>query len=213
MKTALVIGSSGLVGSHLTQQLLDSPNYQKVIVLNRKACGLHHAKLEERLINFDAPQLQGLVANDVYCAIGTTLKKAGSKEAQYKIDCEYPAVLAGLLKQQGATQFMLVSSIGANAKSGNFYLRTKGELEGKLSGLGYKTLVIARPSFILGNRAEFRAGEKIGIVLMKLVSPLLLGGLKKYRGVQASAIAACLIREALKDMPGERTIESDRIAR
>lgn len=211
MKTAVVIGASGLVGSLLTKQLLQSSHYGKVVLLNRKASGLSHAKLQEKQIDFDAPDLTDVQADDVYCAIGTTLKKAGSKEAQYKIDCLYPARLAGLLLKQGATRFLLVSSIGANAQSGNFYLRTKGELEQQLMALKFPSLVIVRPSFILGDREEFRAGEKIGIVLMKVFSPLLLGGLKKYRGVEATAIAACLIQQAVSGQNGTLILESNQI--
>lgn len=211
MKTAVVLGASGLVGSMLTKGLLQSSHYGKVILLNRKSSVLSHPKLQEKQINFDAPDLTDVQADDVFCAIGTTLKKAGSKEAQYKIDCLYPAKLAGLLRKQGASRFLLVSSIGANAQSGNFYLRTKGELEQQLMALQFPSLVIARPSFILGDRAEFRAGEKIGIVLMKVFSPLLLGGLRKYRGVEASAIASCLISQAVSGQSGTLILESDQI--
>ena len=211
MKTAVIIGASGLVGSHLCEQLLASPHYSKVILLNRRPTEINHSKLEEKIIDFENPDLKGLIADDVFCAIGTTIKKAGSKEAQYKIDCKYPSHLASILKEQGAKQFLLVSSIGANAASTNFYLRTKGELENNIKAIGFETSIIVRPSFILGQRKEFRLGEKIGIVMMRILSPLMLGSLKKYRGVKAEAIAAKLITSANSGLSKHHIIESDAI--
>lgn len=211
MKTAVIIGSSGLVGSHLCDQLLDSPHYSRVILFNRRPTEIKHSKLEEKIIDFDKPDLKGLTADDVFCAIGTTIKKAGSKEAQHKIDCEYPSRLAAILKEQGAKQFLLVSSIGANAASANFYLRTKGELENNIKALGFETSIIIRPSFILGQRKEFRLGEKIGIVLMRILSPLMLGSLKKYRGVNAEAIASKLLVCANSGLSKHLVVESDAI--
>ena len=211
MKTALVIGASGLVGTELCKQLLASSAYNQVILLNRKASGISHPKLSEKLINFDAPDLQGIMGDDVFCAIGTTLRKAGSKQNQFRIDCEYPTTLAALLKGQGFKRFLLVSSIGADANSGNFYLRTKGQLEKNIIDLGYDYICIARPSILLGDRKEFRAGEKFAIVLMRILAPLMLGPLKPYRPVQASRVAAALIREANSAKKGGDVLESDRL--
>jgi uncharacterized protein YbjT (DUF2867 family) len=196
MRTAMVIGATGLVGGHLTEQLCADSTYDKVVVLSRRKLEQQHPKIEVRVIDFDKPDPAMVKADDVFCAIGTTLKKAGSKENQYRIDCEYPAKLAALAKQNGTETFVLVSSIGADAASGNFYLRTKGELEEKLKQTGFKRLIILRPSFILGDRKEFRAGEKIGILLAKALKSLMVGKLRKYRGVQATAIAAKMIAAA-----------------
>lgn len=212
MKTALVIGSSGLVGSELLKQLLESPAYSSVIVLNRKKSPLQHPKQIERLINFDAPDLQGISGDDIFCAIGTTIRKAGSKAAQFRVDCEYPSTLAALLKNQGFKRFMLVSSIGADPDASNFYLRTKGQLEKNLTALNYEALFILRPSILLGQRKEFRFGEKFAIILMQFLRPLMIGPMKKYRGVQASAVAATLIRCAISDEKGTHILESDQIA-
>lgn len=211
MKTALVIGSTGLVGSHLVRQLCDSKHYLKVILLNRRASEYKHLKLEEKIIDFEKPDLENISVDDVFCAIGTTIKKAGSKEAQYRIDCEYPAHLASLLKTKGSKQFVLVSSIGANSASSNFYLKTKGQLEDKLNALNFDSCIVLRPSFIMGERKEFRLGEKVALIVLKLVTPLMLGGLKKYRGINASDIAAKMISSANLNQIGFQIIESNMI--
>lgn len=211
MKTAIIIGSTGLVGSHLVEQLIRSKYYSKIILLNRRKSTYNHSKIEEQVINFDQPDLNSVLGEDVFCAIGTTIKKAGSKEAQFKIDCEYPSQLAKLLHSKNAKQFILVSSIGANINSGNFYLRTKGQLEKNIEALNYGACLILRPSFILGHRNEFRLGEKIGIIFMKVLAPLMLGPIKKYKGVQASDIATKMIAVANENFKGKHVFESDSI--
>lgn len=210
MRTAMVIGATGLVGGHLVETLKTSV-YEKVIVISRRPVKYDHPKIEVRVIDFDNPDKELIKCDDLFCAIGTTLKKAGSKENQYRIDCEYPSTLASLAKQNGARKFVLVSSIGANPDSSNFYLRTKGDLEERLRKLNFQTLIITRPSFILGDRSEFRLGEKIGIVIAKFLNPLMFGPLKKYRGKQATSIAERMVAEALKDQKGEIVLESDKI--
>lgn len=211
MKTAIIIGSTGLIGSELLSQLQSSSHYNKIILLNRRSSGIKHEKVEERIINFDAPDLHGISGQDVFCAIGTTLRKAGSKPAQFKIDCEYPSTLAALLKAQGVKQFLLVSSIGADENASNFYLKTKGQLEKNITQLQFENTVIVRPSILLGKRKEFRLGEKIAIVLMQALSPLMLGSFKKYRGVQAAKVAAKMISSANSGVKGLHIIESDKI--
>ncbi len=211
MKTAIVIGATGLVGANLVNKLNDSKIYDKVILLVRRKTELNHLKLEEKIIDFDTIDPDIVKADDIFCAIGTTLKKAGSKENQYKIDCEYPSKIAQLGKQNGVKQFLLVSSIGANKDSSNFYLRTKGELEEKIAALNYDTFIVMRPSFIIGDRKEFRLGEIIGIFFASLFRPLMLGGLKKYRGVHAIVIAKKMIKMANDNLKGKIIVESDKI--
>ena len=211
MKTAIVIGATGLVGAYLVNELNDSKLYNKVIILVRRKTDLNHLKLEERIIDFENIDASIIKGDDIFCAIGTTLKKAGSKENQYKIDCEYPFKIAQLAKENNVKQFILVSSIGADAKSTNFYLRTKGELEEKISTLNFNAFIVLRPSFILGDRKEFRLGEKIGIFFAILLGPLFIGGLKKYKGVNAKVIAKKMIRLANENLSGKQIIESDKI--
>jgi uncharacterized protein YbjT (DUF2867 family) len=211
MKTAIVIGATGLVGVNLVGKLNDSKAYEKVILLVRRKTELNHLKIEEKIIDFDTIDADLVKADDIFCAIGTTLKKAGSKENQYKIDCEYPATIAKMGRQNGVKQFILVSSIGADKNSSNFYLRTKGELEEKIAELNYESFIVVRPSFIIGDRKEFRLGEIIGIFFASLFRPLMLGKLKKYRGVHAISIAKKMVKLANENLKGKIIVESDKI--
>jgi uncharacterized protein YbjT (DUF2867 family) len=208
MKTAVVIGATGLVGGHLVEQLGKDIGYERIVVLSRRKLQYLNPKVIVHVIDFDAPDASVIKGDHIFCAIGTTIKKAGSKENQYRIDCEYPARIAEIARNNGAEKFILVSSIGANPNSGNFYLRTKGELEEKLKKLQFKSLIILRPSFILGKRKEFRLGEKIAIVLSNALNPLMIGKLRRYRGMQASAIAGRMIKEAKKENPQIDVIDS-----
>lgn len=211
MKTAIVIGATGLVGANLVNELIESKNYEKIILLVRRKTELNHLKLQEKVIDFNTIDADLVKADDVFCAMGTTLKKAGSKENQYKIDCEYPAKIAQMGKQNGVKQFILVSSIGADKNASNFYLRTKGELEEKISGLNFEAFIIVRPSFIIGDRKEFRLGEIIGIFFAAILKPLMVGKLKKYRGVYAVNIAKKMIKLANENLKGKIVVESDKI--
>jgi uncharacterized protein YbjT (DUF2867 family) len=211
VRTAIVLGSTGLVGSELVKILTATDFYGSVLLLNRRASGYAHPKLSETIIDFDAPVLDGIHGEDLYCAIGTTLRKAGSKAAQFTIDCEYPTKIARMLRAQGTRQMILVSSVGADPQAATFYLRTKGQLETNLMGMAFESTVILRPSFLVGQRAEFRAGEAVAIAAMKLLSPLMLGAFRKYRGIEANKVAARMVAEANAGVAGVRIIESYRI--
>ncbi len=212
MKKALIIGATGLIGSMLTEALLRDDTFDEVHLLVRRSLPLSHPKLKQQLFDFDHPQVDLIQGEVLFCAMGTTLRKAGSQAAQYKIDCLYPFEVAKNAKQQGIKQFILVSSIGADAQSSNFYLRTKGDLEEKLKSLAFDSLVLVRPSLIMGERQERRLGEKIAMTLMPLLNPLLIGKLRKYRGVAAERIVATLIEQAKLGTKGITSIESDQIA-
>jgi uncharacterized protein YbjT (DUF2867 family) len=207
-KTALLLGATGLVGNQLLEQLLDDARYESVVALGRRPLDRQHPKLRQEIIDFDHPDPAKIKGDDLFCALGTTLRKAGSKEAQYRIDCTYPYEIGKIARQNGVRQYLLVSSLGADAQSSNFYLRTKGDLEAKIETLGFDNFVTARPSFLLGKRSEFRLGEKIGIVLAQGFAFLIP---KKYRGIQASKVAAALIEMANRDLSGVQVLESDRL--
>lgn len=211
MKTAIIIGATGLVGSTLVKQLLDNPNYSKVVLLLRKPLNISHSKLIQEVINFDELDASKIVGDDLFCAMGTTLAKAGSKENQYRIDCTYPYEIGKIAKVNGVKQFILVSSAGANFESSNFYLRTKGDLEKKIQSIGFQNFISVRPSMLLGDRQESRLGEKIGKAAFNLLSPLMFGSLRKYRSVEASDVAKSMQKFANQELNGVKYVEYDDI--
>lgn len=200
MKTALLAGSTGLTGKYTLDILLKSEIYEKIIIPVRKKTGIEHTKLFQIEINYDklSEYKDDLKADDIFCCLGTTIRKAGSKEEFYKVDFKYVYDIAELCIKNGAKTFSLISSIGADKNSGNFYLKVKGEIEDAVIKLGYDTTNIFRPSFLKGKRNESRSGERAGIFLMQLLSPLLLGPLKKYRPINAETVAEVMVKEAQK---------------
>jgi uncharacterized protein YbjT (DUF2867 family) len=213
MKTALIIGSTGLIGSHLLDLLLESTEYGKVITFVKRDSGIQHPKLEQHIIDFDKPETyKELVAgDDFFCSIGTTIKNAGSQDAFKKVDFGYPKEFAAIALLNNVKQFFLISSLDALSTSSNFYLKTKGEIEDFLKKSFFETIVILRPSLLLGNRKEFRLGEKIGAFFMKLFSFAFTGKIKKYKPIQSEAVAKAMFDIAQKNYKGFHIIESDEI--
>jgi uncharacterized protein YbjT (DUF2867 family) len=197
MKTAIVIGASGLVGSYVTLKLLDDFRYSKVKVFVRNSFDISHPKLEEHVIDFDKLELwkEYLTGDELYSALGTTIKKAGSKEAQYKIDFTYQYEVAKAAAENGVKKYMLVSSAGANYKSSNFYLRIKGSLDEKVQQLSFDQICIFRPSILVGLRSEKRFGESIGIKIAGTITKI-IPALKKYRPINASKVAEAMLTSA-----------------
>ena len=204
-RSALLLGSTGLTGGILLDLLLASPEYTKVIIYVRKPTGLNHPKLKEQIINYESID-SAVSADDVFCCLGTTIKIAKTKEAFEKVDLDYPLKIASLQHKAGSKQFLVVSAMGANATSSIFYSRTKGLMEKGLTEIGFESLYIFRPSFIVGDRKEERMGEKIGIIISAILSPLMIGPLKKYKPVKAADIALNMIKYALKNEKGKQVI-------
>lgn len=202
LKTALVLGATGLVGKTLVEQLCTDHRYQTVTCLLRKPLSkdfftTNVAKVQPIVVDFENLQdYQGYFGCDhIYLCLGTTIKKAGSKSAFRKVDFEYVHIAAQLAKSQRAGSFVWISSVGANAKSTNFYLRVKGELENAILNMsGLHNASAVRPSLLLGEREEMRPAEKLGSILSPFLSVLLVGGLSKYKPVQAADVAAQMIR-------------------
>jgi uncharacterized protein YbjT (DUF2867 family) len=213
VKTALIIGSTGLIGSQLLHSLLDSQDYLKVITFVKRDTGIKHKKLTQHIINFDAPDTYKnlIVGDDLFCTIGTTIKKAGSKEAFRKVDFEYPSQFATFALQNKVKQFLIISSLGADSKSGNFYLKTKGEIQEFLKNCNFQSVAVLQPSLLLGNRTEFRLGEKVGAFFMKTLSFLFLGNLKKYKPIESKTVAKALLKIAQTNNIGFKVYESDAI--
>ena len=210
-RTALLLGATGLVGSELLTLLLADTEYRQVTVLVRRNLPQTHPKLVQRVVDFkDLPKAaDAYKVDDVFCCLGTTIKKAGSQEAFRVVDYTYPLESAKLAARQGAGQYLLITALGANAKSSVFYNRVKGEVEEAIGKLPLKSLHIFRPSLLLGNRQESRTGEKIAIAVMKPLGFLLAGPLKKYRGIQARTVAQAMLRTAKQSVAGRHAYNSD----
>ncbi len=192
-KSAVLIGATGLVGSELLQLLLNDDRYSKVKVFHRRTTGISHSKLEEQVINFHEMRIwKHLISGDeLFSALGTTIKAAGSKEAQYEVDFEYQYDVAKIGFENGIRRYALVSSMGATQSTKNFYLNMKGKLDNKVKELGFDKLLIVRPSLLTGNRKEKRIGEVVSEPLLKIGT--LLPPLKKYMPIHARDVAKALI--------------------
>ena len=209
-KIALVIGATGLIGDQLTRKLCQLAHYERVKVLVRKPLGWQHPRLQEIQFDFDNPNGLLTQADDIFCCLGTTMKKAGSKEAFRKVDYQYPMDVARLGREQGATQFSIVTSMGADPNSMFYYNRVKGDVERDLATLNYPALLIFRPSLLLGTRSESRLGEKIGEGVMKLLNPLIPA---KYKAIKSGTVAEAMYDKAQLGLMGRHVFESDAIGK
>ncbi|WP_400192140.1 NAD-dependent epimerase/dehydratase family protein [Hymenobacter sp. B81] len=214
-KTALIAGATGLVGSYLLPLLLQSDRYAKVISIGRRALPLVHPKLEQRVVDFERLEdlRLSLIADDVYCCLGTTMQQAGSREAFYRVDYLYVVKLAALTASNFAAQFMVVSAMGADADSRIYYNRVKGDMEAAVRQTPFRAVHIFRPSLLLGQRSAQRTGEKLGALVLKVLNPLLIGPLRPYRAISAEAVAQGMLNAARQEGGGVRTYSSDVIAR
>lgn len=207
-RSALVAGGTGLVGGHLLRLLGSDAHYRQVTSLARRA-GPTPAGVDIQIVDFEKlDQLTLPGADDAFCCLGTTRKTAGSDDAFRRVDFDYVVAFARLAKRSGATRFMLVSSVGASSSSPLLYSRTKGECEEAIKAIGFNTVVILQPSFLIGDRGEKRGGEAIGMLLFNLIKPVLVGPFRKYAPVDASAVARTLVREASTASTGVSIVDS-----
>jgi uncharacterized protein YbjT (DUF2867 family) len=192
-RIALVAGSSGLVGGQLLPLLLESPLYARVHALSRRPLPFDHPRMANRVVRFEASlqvQLKGLKCQDAFCCLGTTMREAGSQAAFRAVDHDLVLEFAQLALACGAQRMVVVSAVGADAGSKNFYLRVKGEMEKALEGVGFAALDIMQPALLLGARRELRPLELGAQLAMRLVNPLLLGGWARWRAIAAATVAA-----------------------
>jgi len=210
-KTAIVIGATGLVGSEVLNLLLKDDRYQTVKVFHRRNTGTSHPKLEEHIINFEEiSEWKHLVTGDeLYSALGTTIKKAGSQEAQYTVDFTYQYETAKAAAENGVKKYSLVSSAGANHQSRMFYSRLKGELDEAVKELPFEVITVLRPSILDGDRSEKRPAEKFGLLMARLFTKI--PGLKKYQPILAQKVAVGMINSLHKCPPGYHVFELDEI--
>lgn len=190
MKTAIVLGATGLIGKKVTEHLLKNDNYSTVIILVRKPLNINHPKLKQHIFYYDAIDNTLLKGDDLFCCLGTTIKTAGSKEAFRKVDLDYVVNVAKASKVNGINHFAVISAMGANKNSTVFYNQIKGEMEESIKAVGFNSTYIIRPSLLLGDRKEFRFGELIGKFFMITLSFLIP---KKYRAIYDVQVAFAMI--------------------
>lgn len=209
MRTALIAGASGLTGKQCLYQLLENNHYDKVIALVRNTLPLKHPKLQQVIMDYGKPETFAIAADDVFCCLGTTIKKAGSKEQFRLVDYTYPLRLAEQSLAKGARQFVVISALGADATSSIFYNQVKGEMEAALSRLGFESVKILQPSLLLGARNEFRLGERIAQLILRPLGLLFIGPLKKYKPIPALTLAKAMVAVSLNEEKGVRKYENN----
>jgi uncharacterized protein YbjT (DUF2867 family) len=204
--TAIVIGATGLIGNSLVKQLLNDSSFSKITILVRTWDDFSHPKLEVIPVNFnnlDELRRKLPIGKAIFCCIGTTQKKVkGDKDAYRKIDFDIPVNIAQLGIEKGYRQYLLVSAVGANSQSSNFYLRLKGQVEEAICKLPFESITIFRPSVLIGNRKENRIGERIGIALVKIFSFLLTGKRSIYKAIHADNVARAMLVSATLNKKG-----------
>ena len=191
----LLAGASGLTGGYALDQLLGAPDIARVVAVSRRSLTREHPRLANRIVQFDRleAQLKGATCNAALCCLGTTLRKAGSRERFRAVDIDSVLSFARAARAADARRFVVISSVGADPSSRNFYLRTKGEMEEDLEGVGFESLDILQPSMLLGWRAEMRPLELTSRLLMPLLNPLLRGRYAPYRAIPAKTVAAAML--------------------
>ena len=213
MRTALIFGSSGLVGGYVLNHIIKDTNYSKIKLFVRSDPQINDGKVE--IIKTDFYNLpkhkEEIVGDDCFVCIGTTKQNSPDKTEYRRVELEIPKEIAKIAKSNSVSSFIFVSALYANSKSSGDYIRFKGLVEEELKRLNFPKLVIMRPSFLLGNRKEKRVGEKIGILVFKILSPLLLGPIKKMRPIHSATVAKAMIKVANEDLQ-KNTFESNEIA-
>ena len=213
MRRAVIMGASGMVGSHLLRLLLESPEVESVTALGRRALPQTHAKLRSATVDFaDAAAMKAALeearAEELFCCLGTTINKAGSQAAFRAVDFDAPLNFAKAGLAAGGQQYSICTAAGADPHSRIFYSRVKGELELALHGLAFpRGIKIARPSMLLGHREENRTAEKILMPVMKALAPICKGPLWKYRPIAAESVARAMLNAAFREPPGDRVYE------
>lgn len=207
MRSAIVVGATGLVGSQLIKFLCESEQYVSITAIARRKLDYEHAKLTVKVRLFDRLEESDIdFADELFCCLGTTMKKAGSREEFEKVDVVYPLQVASLAKKRGIPHVIVISAFSANESSMFYYNKVKGKMEKELISLKLPQLSIVRPSLLVGERKEFRLGEKLGEWLLKGVNPLLIGPLKNYRSIEANQVALAMMVIALSNKKSPVTI-------
>ena len=212
MKTALVFGSSGLIGGHLLNQLIKDNNYNKIKIFVRSEPKINDPKVKIIKTDFNNLEnhIEDIKGDDCFFCIGTTKQNSPDKNEYRRVELDLPKEIAQIAKSNSINSFIFISSGYADPKSSGDYLKFKGQVEEELKRLNFTKLGIMRPSFLMGNRKEKRIGEKIGILVFKLLSPLLLGPLKKMKPINSEIVAKAMVAFAQSDTQ-KNTFESNEI--
>ncbi len=206
MKKVVVIGGTGMVGTELVKLLLENENFSEVVSLVRRSSGLVHPKLKELVIDFEKQEeWVNFVTGDVlFSTLGTTIAQAKSKVAQFKVDFTYQYTVAEIASKNGISNYVLVSSAGADSNSAVFYSKMKGQLDDAVKALPFKFISILRPGQLDGNRTENRVGEKMALSVVFALNKL--GILRKYRPIQATDVAKAMIAASEKSVSATYTL-------
>lgn len=211
--SVILVGSSGLIGSNLLSELIQSEAISEILLLVRRSTDVSSSKVKELIVNFEKPNSYSIdiQADIIYSCLGTTKSETPNSSLYRQIDLEYPLNLAKLGQKNGVAQFHIISSLGADAGSSNSYLKLKGELEQGLKKLSMSSLHIYQPSFLIGERKKDRLADKIMKPVFRLIDPLLIGPLKKYRSIKAADVARVMLNQSIKDLKGTFTYPSIKI--
>ena len=214
MKKALILGATGLIGSHVVGGLLDHPSYEEIRVVTRSRIPVDHPKLHQTVIDFDdlSDYEDCFDVDELFICLGTTMKQAGSREAFYQVDFKYVVEAAKLAKKCHVPTVLVVSAMGADSDSMFFYSRVKGNMENELRNLGLHCLKIFQPSLLLGERSELRLGEKIGEYAYRIFGLAMIGKWKKLKPIHAETVANAMIKEAQQGGSVIITYTSEEIA-
>ncbi|MGM9945615.1 MAG: NAD(P)H-binding protein, partial [Lysinibacillus sp.] len=214
-RTAFIVGATGFVGLQVVKELCENDAYEKVITFTRREIDYMHPKLQQLIKSFEQLTVDMLAdVDDVFCCLGTTIKKAGSKEQFKQVDYAYPLQVATFAKECNVAHFIVISAMWANPASRSFYTKVKGELEESLKALNLNQLSIVRPSLLTGARAEFRLGEKVSEGIFKVLTPVLRGPLRKTRPIEGKTVAQAMVRIALSPKQASVQIfEADELVR
>lgn len=209
----ILVGASGLIGSNLLSELIRSEAISEILLLVRRSTDVSSSKVKELIVNFEKPNSYSIdiQADIIYSCLGTTKSETPNSSLYRQIDLEYPLNLAKLGQKNGVAQFHIISSLGADTGSSNSYLKLKGELEQELKKLSMSSLHIYQPSFLIGERKKDRLADKIMKPVFRLIDPLLIGPLKKYRSIKAADVARVMLNQSIKDLKGTFTYPSIKI--
>jgi uncharacterized protein YbjT (DUF2867 family) len=209
-RTAVIAGATGLVGGHVLGLLLEDANYTRVISASRRPVHATPAKLEQHIVDFATlPEMPP--ADDAFCCLGTTIRRAGSQEAFRQVDYDYVLSFANAAHRAGATQLLLVSAVGADPAARVFYSRVKGEVEAAVRQIPFAGIQIFRPSLLLGERSEFRLGERVATWFAPVAGLALVGSLRRYLPIEAADVARAMLRAAREAPRGPNVFEYDAI--